>query len=226
MNESTTSKNNDTIEIIRDKNYFYIKLDYNFGGIVGSHFIQFELERNIFNKENNCKKIRIFLEPKVYYFYYCKNDFTTIQKIKNNFPKISFINNQLNYNFTINPNDLFIKKNEFIYCLMVFSMNIDNGWVFGSPFLKNYQFMFELDSKKIFFYSSKNQVEISGINKRTLIKIIFVLSIAFLILGFFIGRIIYRRHFKKLRINELDDTFEYNSIEKKEKKIKMTRQLF
>ena len=226
MDELTILKLNGKVENIKDKKYLYVELDYNFGGIVGPNYIEFYLDNTIFPKDNICKKNKFLLESKVYFFYYCKNDNSIIQKIKNNFPKISFVNIQFNYNFTIDPNDLFIEKNEYVYCLMVFSLNENNGWKLGRPFLQKYQFMFEQDTKKIHFYSYKNKVDINGVKKSTLVKIIVVLSIVFLILGFCIGRIIYRRHFKKQRINELDDNFEYKINENNEKKIEMTRKLF
>ena len=220
-------------EIIKDSKYLHTKLDYNFLGIVGPQFIRIYLENNILTDKNGCNKDNFFLEGKRYFFYYWEKNNLIIKKLKNIFPKIQFINYHFNSNFTILPDDLFIEKDKYIYCLMLFVLSGKDEWILGTPFVKKYQFMYEQESKRIFYYSSKNVITIDGIDKLTLIKIIIILFVIFTLLGFFIGRIIYKRHFKKLRINELDENYEYNSYDNnknnkeiKEIKIEMTKKIF
>ena len=229
MDELIVYKINDKNQI-KERKYLHIKLDYNLGGIVCSNLFQYYLQSNIFTKSNYCYKDKFLLNDKIYYFYYCeKNNFIN-KKIKDMFPTFLFINHNFNSNFTIIPDDIFIEKGDYIYCLMLFDLSEKNGWILGRPFLKKYQFTFEQESKKIFFYLENNNIIINGVKKSTLVKIIIVLFIIFSILGFFIGRIIYKKHFKKKRKNELDDSFVYNvnndSKYAKGSKIEMTKKLF
>ena len=89
-------------------------MDYNFQGIKGLENIRPYLEANLFTKENNCYKDKFNFKDK-YYFYYCENDPTVIQKIKDNFPTIQFSHQDFNYDFIINSDDLFIIKGQYVF---------------------------------------------------------------------------------------------------------------
>lgn len=231
MDELIVNKINDK-NIIKESKYLHIKLDYNLGGIVCSNLFQYYLQNNIFTKSNYCYKDKFLLNERIYFFYYCEKTNFINKKIKDMFPTFLFINHNFNSNFSIMPDDVFIEKDDYIYCLMLFDLSEKNGWILGRPFLKKYQFTFEQESKKILFYleNNNNNIIIDEVKKSTLVIIIIVLFIIFSLLGFFIGRIIYKKHFKKKRKNELDDTFVYNandnSINAEGSKIEMAKKLF
>ena len=232
MNQLIIYRNNNPQDIIKEinltRNYLNVKLDYNFQGIKGSENIRPYLEANLFTKENNCYKDKFNFKDK-YYFYYCENDPTVIQKIKDNFPTIQFSHQDFNYDFIINSDDLFIVKGQYVYCLMVFSDFFNKyEWRLGRPFLNKYTFTIDYDAKKLLFYSGKDIVSFRGLQKSTSFSIIFVLVIAFLIVGFILARRIYNIRTRKVA-NVLEDDFDYVSPEEKYKKgskIEMTKKLF
>ena len=205
------------------KNILKVKLEYNLGGIIGSEILRSYLETNVFTKENNCYKDILQYRNK-YYFYYCNKE--SNQRIKNIIPKIIFINQDFNYNFTIDAEDIFIEKNGYIFCLIIFDDFKRYQWTLGKPFLKKYHFMIEQDAKKIYFYSKKDEIVIPGMKKNFLYFVVILLSAIFLVLGIILGRKIYRINSVK-PINVLDDDFDYFTPQKTETKmIEMSNHLF
>ena len=208
-----------------NKTYLLFKLDYNFLGIQGIEIIRTYLEEYLFTKENYCYR-DIFNNKGKFYFYYCENNPNIIKKIKNNFPTIKFTHQDFNYDFIIKGDELFIEKNEYVYCLMVFDTNKKNEWILGRPFLNKYTFMVDQDGKKILFYSYEDKVKLPGLKKNTSVLIIIFLVIVFSFLGFLLGRKIYRAKIRKHK-NILDDEYEYKSEDhyKKNSKIEMSSKL-
>ena len=79
-------------------------------------------------------------------FFYCKKEIgVDIKEIKEKFPGIIFLSNDLNYNFTLEADDLFFENEDFIFCLLYFDSTWDPSWKMGKPFLKKYQFIFNFD---------------------------------------------------------------------------------
>ena len=232
MNKLIIYKNNNPNDIIKEiklsRNYLRVRLDYHYGGILGSELIRPYLEENIFTKENNCYR-DTFKDRGKFYFYYCNNNEKIIKKIKNNFPTLQFTHQDLNYNFTIKGEDLFIEKDGYVFCLMVFDDYKRYEWKLGKPFLKKYTFMLDQDAKKILFYSIIDEVKIPGIKSTTLIIFIIFLLIIFSFLGFILGRKIYRTRFKK-HANVIEDSFEYTAADdlkyKKGIKIELKNKLY
>ena len=231
MTKLVIYKNNNPNDILNEiqlnRNYLRVKLDYNFCGIQGSEIIRPYLEENLFTKENNCHKDFYSYQGK-FYFYYCDNNPSIIRKIKNNFPTLKFFHQDFNYDFIIKGDDLFIEKDGHVYCLMVFDDFKKYSWRLGKPFLNNYKFMLDEEAKKILFYSVKDEVNVRGMEKNSLVVLIIFLVIIFSFLGFILARKIYRTHIRKPR-NILDDDFEYNTPEKKYNKrsnIEMSRKLY
>lgn len=231
MSKIAIYKNNNPNDILNEiklnGNYLRVNLDYNFCGIQGSEIIHQYLEENLFTEENNCHKDFYNYKSK-FYFYYCDNNSPIISKIKNNFPTIRFTHQDFNYDFIIKGDDLFIEKNGYIYCLMVFDDFKKNSWRLGKPFLDKYTFMIDEEAKKILFYSVKDQIKVRGMKKSSLVAVTFFLVIIFSFLGFILARKIYRIHIRKIR-NILDDDFEYNTPEKKYKNrrnIEMSKKLY
>ena len=116
----------------------------------------------------------------------------------------------LNYNFTIKADDLFVEKDGYVFCLMIFDDYKKYEWKLGKPFIRKYTFMLDQDGKTLYFYSVIDEVKIQGVSSAGLIFMIFILLLLFSFLGFILGRKIYRSKFKK-QANVFEDTFEYNS---------------
>lgn len=213
MNKLIIYKNNNPNDIVKEltlkRNYLRVNLDYHFGGIIGSEIIHPYLEEKVFTAENGCYK-STFKNRGSYHFYYCNNNANKIRKIKNDFPTIQFTQQDLNYNFTIKADDLFVEKDGYVFCLMIFDDYKRYEWKLGRPFIKKYAFMLDQDGKNIFFYSVIDEVIIPGVHSTGLIFIIFILLIVFSFLGFILGRKIYRSKLRK-HANVLEDSFEYNS---------------
>ena len=153
----------DNIKIINNEDVIlyiiesvFVRLDYNFGGIIAPKKLGLFFEENIFNNLEFCHKDtlnRISTNT----FYYCDKNENNINQIKKIFPIIKFENKILNSSFIVNiENLLFIQENYF-YILLIFEENKDY-WTLGIPFLKEYQFSINEDSKKIYFY---NKIKIS-----------------------------------------------------------------
>jgi hypothetical protein len=213
MNKLVIYKNNNLNDIVKGiqlkRNYLRVNLDYHFGGIIGSEILRPYLEENIFTEENYCYK-GTFKNRRTYHFYYCNNNANKIRKIKNDFPTIQFTQQDLNYNFTIKADDLFVEKDGYVFCLMIFDDYKKYEWKLGKPFIKKYAFMLDQDGKALYFYSVIDEVIIKEVKFAGLIFIIFALLTAFSFLGFILGRKIYRSKYKK-HANVLEDSFEYNS---------------
>ncbi len=126
---------NQNIKTIYFKNFFekYIKL-----GICNERII----ERNILDKFS-------------YSYFYCNND----KRINlNELNDINFYINNINFNFTFTFLDLFEIYENKLYFLIIFR-NDDNSlpWIFGIPFFKKYEIIFNLEKEEIVWY--KNQKE-------------------------------------------------------------------
>ncbi len=121
------------------------------------------------------------------------------------FEDIKFYNRELNYTFILNYNDLFIKKEDFYYLLIVFGDYQNDIWILGKPFLKNYNIIFDID-KKVVSYYSENAIKGKG-SKILIWLIIFILAF---IIGS-LGYLIYKKYnfHRKKRINEIVDEFDY-----------------
>ena len=231
MHKLIIYKNNNPKNIIKeinlDRNYLHVKLDYNFCGIRGSEIIRPYLEENLFTKQNNCYRDTFHYKSK-FYFYYCDNNPSIIKKIKSNFPTIRFTHQDFNYDFTIKGDELFVEKDGYVYCLMVFDSFKKYDWDLGRPFLNKYEFMVDYEGKKILFYSVEDKVKQTGIKKGISILINLILIIIFAFLGFILARKIYRTHIKK-HANVIEDEFEYKTPQdkfEKGSKIEMERKLF
>ena len=216
----------DNIKIINNEDVIlyiiesvFVRLDYNFGGIIAPKKLGLFFEENIFNNLEFCHKDtlnRISTNT----FYYCDKNENNINQIKKIFPIIKFENKILNSSFLVNiENLLFIKENYF-YILLIFEENKDY-WTLGIPFLKEYQFSINEDSKKIYFY---NKIKISENEEkkenRTIYIILIIIISIFLFISFLIaGIFIYYKNIRKKRKNELDDDYDYAIKEEENEKV-------
>ena len=174
----------------------------------------------------------ISVEPKIgeneYYFYFFEKNMPGIEIIKNF--EISFYYKDLDFNFRLTAEDLLIEKRVGYYFLIAFERKLKPNWTLGYLFFKKYKFIFDFDKEEIGFEcqgckerkdnsddnSKDNSIKESKFNLKKFF-IIFALvigSIGILILGIFIGKLLYE--VRKARVNELLDLYEYKEKENTE----------
>ena len=187
------------------------KLDFNFDIIKGTWQSKTVLEELFFGPLINSSKCFESTINKNYYsyytYFYCdKNKVTKNDLIK--YPTIYFHHLELGNIFELTYEDLFETIDDIIFFKIVFDTS--NEWTFGRLFLKKYLFSYNDASKKIYFYNKKYSVnsekEKEEIEKKYYyieIIVIIVLLLIAMILGFFIGRIIYKKY--KKGANELEN---------------------
>ena len=102
-----------------------------------------------------CKEKSMIYDLNSYNMIICEEDkFFDIKS----FPSLHFYHSELKYDFILNYNDLFKKKNNRFYFLIIHSSFSGGYWKLGKPFLKKYRITLNLDAKSINFYNvfSKN----------------------------------------------------------------------
>ena len=181
-----------------------LRIEY--GLIMGDFPWQKYLESNFFNKyinETKCFKNKTTDTENYFTFYYCNKNIDLSE-----FKPFSFYINYFNYNFTLTKDDLFIQDDNKYIFLMVFGKY---DLIFGYPFLKKYQLIFNQNSKTIGFYNETKNSESPNNSFNIYYIAIIILSI---ILIFLIGITIYlyilRNKNKKKNAEEL--TNEENEI--------------
>jgi len=203
-------------------NYLNVEFEYNSGGIGAPKNLQKYFSR-VFEEFINTKECfnDTFLYFNIHIFYYCKNNKGILSKIKSVFPRIVFISNDLKTNFTLDIDDLFVEKKDYVFCLLYFKFSLNKEWKLGKPFLKKYQFSFNYDKKYITYYykiSEPNEDKIKYAFSSTSFWIILCITILIVssIINFLIFRFyLFSKLFRKKRANELDDE-EFDYISKEE----------
>ena len=151
-------------------------------------------------------------------FIYCKN----IKEFEvTKFKTIYFKSLGLYRTFSLNFNDLFYYKDDYVYFLLLFK---NSYWTFGELFLRKYYLVFNQDAKAISFYGEeeeeneqKNKNEENKKNKKNKFefKLNFtnVLLLLILITIIVVGIVLYiKKGKRKNRANELDDdNYEYDA---------------
>ena len=150
---------------------------------------------------------------------YFNGDINKRNKFLNNFPTIKFYQREMNYNFTLNWTDLFtiIPDNNRVLFNIEFLKGYNN-WVFGKPFFKKYQLIFDEDSKSIKFYIEKESINYSiynqGIKYLNYIIIVVLLVIILFILRLYRNKKIIFQYKKNDKVYELSDYFDYKINDK------------
>ena len=189
------------------------------GVIIGVKEYQNYIKKNFFNdliNKNKCFEKSITINGKYYTYFECDKDINL-----NNFENVEFIHQELSFIFILDKDDLFVDVDGKKYFLCVFSEDYsyqkqNSNWIFGTPFIKKYNFVFDQDIKKILFYDEtpdiKSNYESSKISPFTLIIIIFLSLFSGIIFLYIIIKIIFRP--KQIKANELEDSFNYKNQEK------------
>jgi len=208
MHKTEVIKDNKILMNINEN--FYVNLNYNFQGIKVPEKIGIYLEKNIFNSLDFCHKDKVSLIT-TNIFYYCDNHKDKINQLKKIFPIIKLENKILNSTFTINIDNLLYIKGNHVYILLIFEENDNNDWNLGIPFLQQYQFSINQDSKKIYYYQKKELPQKNEKREDNNIYniLIIVLSVFLFLLGLIIGILICYKNTRKKRKNELDENYDY-----------------
>ena len=146
-----------------------------------------------------------------YSYYYCNNN----DEIKNDIKKmesLKFILKNENFTFEIKPEQLWYEYKDKLYYLVLFpriEKELDPFWKLGIPFLKNYDLIFDKESKTINVYTQK----VSSENKTNYLKYLIIIFVIVVFIVIIILIVINYNLIKKLprkkRANELEDTYEY-----------------
>ena len=202
--------------IIGSNNYKNLINEYYFKNLTDEKICSLESsEKTFYNRTN------IYIDTDGSYSIFVCNK----EKMKNhikNFPILYFSHLDYDYVFELTYKELFISINKYYYFMIIFpnnqtGSNIIEDWHLGIPFLKQYQFIMNFDSKTIGFYRTKNfddngekgYYKNDGKKSKVWIYIWQILLVIILIINsFYIG--IYIKRQRKKRANELkDDEYEY-----------------
>ena len=173
-----------------EDNYIYCKPDF-WKNLKIFFFIDL-IDKNICFEDNINNNIK--------YFYCNLNlDITT-------FKNVSFYIKEENFSFIFTYKDLFIKKNDKYYFLILFNIHSEE-WIFVIKFLKKYPLMFNYDYKMIYWYDNnniiKNDTKYVYIYSINLFFILFIILLILVII--YLLTIIPR----KKKIYEIQDDYEY-----------------
>lgn len=192
-----------------------IAIHHNLGVIYGTSDYQEMIEKNYFNYYFNLK-ICTKQNDETYTIYFCDKKKFDENEMKK-FPELKFVKIELEESFNLTYHDLFFTKGNNVYFLIVFHSLYNEVWELGKPFLKKYSFVYNFDSKLIWYYKINNSDNSDNIEKKIdknrnkrLFGIILCLSIFLGIVCFVIGRIIFNKSKNNLiKAEELEQNFSY-----------------
>jgi len=191
---------------------------------------EFQIESNVINPViNYIQKINqtffkqlinnnqcIFVNNNDYFhFYHCDKNINLT-----NFPVINIYQNDINYTFELTSDDLFEDINDRKYFLVNFLNNNDTKWILGKPFLKKYNFTYNIDSKTVgLFFGTKEKEEKKENPKddefnKVWIYVIISVCIILILIGVIV--IIVKKIPRKTRVNELEENFDYSENKNEE----------
>ena len=183
---------NEIVELIYEENIMYGSLEY--------YNI---LKDNYFNEQI---KLGCCKEDKFRYnsiFFYCNKNANL-----NRMEDLILFNSDLNFTFVLTYEDLFLKINDTYFFLFYFNLAWAKGFKLGKIFFKKYNIIFDQDGKTLGLYKQYKSIEKKGFNYQFLIIIFCVLII--------IGLFLYIKYLgplrkRRIRANELEDQFSYES---------------
>ena len=148
------------------------------------------------------------------------------EKEMKNFPSLYFFHLRYNYTFSFDYKELFKSIYNRTFFVISINKNVENFWTFGKLFMKKYQFIFDTDKKTISFYTKKN-VKLLNLNKQSKVKHYVVYFLITILLSVLIGIFIGKRMFKRQKnvVSEMNDEFEYKSVESKNKNRKVEQNI-
>ena len=142
--------------------------------------------------------------------YYCDKD-VNIEKLE--IGEISFVKRQLNYIFNFTYKELWMEQKNYNYFMIIRVENFENEWIFGKPFFKKYQLVFEYENRQIGLYTKileENSNNSKKINSKYIYIIIIVgLAIIIFILAYFLIKCYYKLPRQKKANELMDDNYDY-----------------
>ena len=183
-------------------------LSLSYYGLVSTFSYQKMIDNIFFNKyfeDSKCEK-KINIGEENVTIYICDNDIN-VKK----FPKLLLFNKLLNFTFIFEGKELFRKfsKDKIIF-LIHFGQEIDK-WKLGQIFLKKYQLIYNYDKKIIGLYTQKKNMEFPLYFINYIIYLILIIIIIILTVFLIKNR---KKVFRKIRANELEDTYDYTPAQK------------
>ena len=129
-------------------------------------------------------------------------------------------NSDLNFTFVLTYKDLFLKINDTYFFLFYFNLAWAKGFKLGKIFFQKYNIIFDQDGKTLGLYKQYKSIEKRGFNYQILIIIGCVLII---IVMFLYIKYLSPLRKRRIRANELEDQFSYesNNNKKELEKIKI-----
>ena len=134
-------------------------LNPRYGVIKGPYLYKKFIERDFFNelKDKEICQLNRF-QKRLYYT--CKTSHKKL--IKEKFPTLYFYHKNFNYTFELNYEDLFYEIGNNLFFLICFDTGMFGDdkfteiaeWILGKPFLSKYQFSFDVERRRIFFYEN------------------------------------------------------------------------
>ena len=202
------------IKIGNNKLNSYRQADYSpqYGLIIGtSEYL--DLIKPYFENLGKCELIQITFKQIKYSYYACDTNVDI-----NNFEPIKFIHTDLENDFILNKDDLFMDYNGKKYFLVLFQKESSTQkWSLGKPFVKKYQLVFDHGSRSIYFYENinnennkSNEESESNTGTIILICVCVFLGVGAITLGIILGKIFVAEK-KKKKANELIDEIKNNN---------------
>ena len=161
---------------------------------------------NYYMNKNICRFDKIS-----YYIMNCDaNSEFEIEK----FPSLFFSHKKFNYTFELNYKDLFIKKGNKYFFMVIFPLSYIEHFEMGKIFLKKYFFFYDVDKKTINFYNKNIPIKTKILKEENSYFIYLIIAgISFIIIsiaiGFYFGIKIYEKKRNK-RKNEVEEDYAYS----------------
>ena len=166
INSLYSANNLNKIIINKEGNNVLALLNPQYGLIQGCLPYMDIIEKNILSdliEKNICSKSE--LNEKI--FYSCKSSEKNI--VNKSFLPLYLYQKEFNYTFELNFDDLFYEKNDILFFLVCFDKNNKNHeWILGKPFMKKYQFSFDVENNKISYYENLNAIPLKNNNDNSL----------------------------------------------------------
>ena len=209
------SKNNSKIYFSGEKK---AKIIINFSYILGPSDFFYLLKENYFSEYLRYNICQVKETDYIYTYIECeKNSSFNVES----FPDISLDHAEFNTTFNLTYKDLFIfDKDSNKYIFLIIGKNYFINWIFGSVFLRKFQLVFDNEAKTIGIYKridnpyDNDDSDETDNKKIMMIVFIVILSALTAFLLIYFGMIIQKKCFnknRKIRANELDENFNYES---------------
>ena len=167
----------------------------------GMMILNFQMEKIIYEnyfKDLISKKKCVRLKLKIYINYVCQDDIDI-----SSFPNITFRHQGMEYDFILEPKDLFYHYYDRYFFLISFR---DSFYIYlGKPFFKKFNIIFNQDSKQLAIYSvvEENNTEIKKVMVPTILIIVFSVLVLIFVL------VLFRYKLKKKKLNEIEENYDY-----------------